>query len=78
MNSRQERPPRAAGDHPAATARFRAGLGVARVGDAGPLPYEKRRGDAEAERATVHALRRSGAGRRVFEFFAPGKTSPPR
>ena len=56
-----------------AAARIHAGLVVAGVGDPGPLSYKKSRaGDAEIDRAVVHALRSSGQPHQVIDFSPYG------
>jgi aminopeptidase-like protein len=53
--------------------RVRHGLVVACVGDAGKFHYKRsRRGDAEIDRAAVHALRHSGADFEVLDFVPYG------
>jgi aminopeptidase-like protein len=53
--------------------RIRHGLVVACVGDPGPMHYKKsRRGDAEIDRAVVHALEHSGAPYTVSDFSPYG------
>jgi aminopeptidase-like protein len=56
-----------------AAERVHAGLVVAGVGDSGPLSYKKSRaGDAEIDRAAVHALRFSGQPHGITEFSPYG------
>ena len=56
-----------------AVARIRHGLVVACVGDAGPMHYKKsRRGNAEIDRAAIHALARSGREHQILEFSPYG------
>jgi aminopeptidase-like protein len=55
------------------TARIRHGLVVACVGDPGKLHYKRsRRGDAEIDRAVIHALRHSGEDFELRQFSPYG------
>lgn len=56
-----------------ATHRVKHGLVVANVGDSGKMTYKKsRRGDAEIDRAAIHALSHSGSAFDVTEFSPYG------
>ena len=51
------------------TSRIKHGLVIACVGDKGPFKYKKsRRGDADIDKAAVHALKHSGQAYAVSEF----------
>ena len=53
--------------------RIRHGLVVACVGDSGKFHYKRsRRGDAEIDRAAIHALRHSGGGFEILDFSPYG------
>jgi aminopeptidase-like protein len=53
--------------------RVKAGLVVANVGDSGKMHYKKsRRGNAEIDRAAVHALRHSGGPYEIVDFSPYG------
>jgi aminopeptidase-like protein len=53
--------------------RIKHGLVVSMVGDGGGPTYKKsRRGDAEIDRAMIHALQQSGSSPRVLDFYPYG------
>lgn len=59
--------------HQDEAARIKHGLVLTGIGDAGPCTYKKsRRGDAEIDRAIVHALTHSGLSHQVTDFIPYG------